>query len=157
MAISTFTEMSPEVRDRVAGELQPLLFDLIALSLQGKQAHWNVVGSHFQSVHAQLDQIVDDAREWADDVAERIVTIGAPASGQAPSIAQQSSLDTLPEGAIMDKQAISLICDRVGMVASRARHTANLLGDLDLASQDLILGILQGLEKHLWMLRAQQS
>ena len=100
---------------------------------------------------------MDEAREWADDVAERIVTIGAPASAQAPSIAQQSSLDTLPEGAIMDKQAISLICDRVGMVASRARHTANLLGDLDLASQDLILGILQGLEKHLWMLRAQQS
>ena len=39
MAISTVTEMSPEVRDRVAGELQSLLFDLIALSLQGKQAH----------------------------------------------------------------------------------------------------------------------
>jgi starvation-inducible DNA-binding protein len=157
MAISTLTEMNPEVRNRVAGELQPLLFDLMALSLQGKQAHWNVVGPFFQSVHAQLDQIVADAREWADDVAERIVTIGVPASGQAADIAQNSSLGPLPEGSVADKQAISFICDRVGMVAGRARHTADLLGDLDLASQDLILGILQGLEKHLWMLRVQQS
>lgn len=157
MAISTLTEMSPEVRDRVAGELQPLLVDFIALALQGKQAHWNVVGPHFPSVHAQLDQIVADAREWSDDVAERIVTIGMPASGQAPDVVQQSSLNPLPEGTITDKQAIGLICDRVGLAAGRARHAAELLGDLDLPSQDLVLGILQGLEKHLWMLRAQQS
>jgi starvation-inducible DNA-binding protein len=157
MTTSTLTEMNPEVRNKVAGELQPLLFDLIALGLQGKQAHWNVVGPFFQSVHAQLDDIVGDAREWADDVAERIVTIGVPASGQAPNIAQQSSLDPLPEGTIRDKEAISLICDRVAMTATRARHTADSLGDLDLASQDMILEILQGLEKHLWMLRAQQS
>jgi starvation-inducible DNA-binding protein len=157
MTTSTLTEMNPEVRNKVAGELQPLLFDLIALGLQGKQAHWNVVGPFFKSVHAQLDDIVGDAREWADDVAERIVTIGVPASGQAPNIAQQSSLDPLPEGTIRDKEAISLICDRVAMTATRARRTADSLGDLDLASQDMILEILQGLEKHLWMLRAQQS
>jgi starvation-inducible DNA-binding protein len=157
MAISTYTEMNPEVRNRVAGELQPLLFDLIALGLQGKQAHWNVVGPFFQSVHAQLDHIVSDAREWADDVAERIVAIGVPASGQAADVAQRSSFEPLPEGTITDKQAVSLICDRVGMTATLARHTAGALGDLDLASQDMVLEIQQGLEKHLWMLRAQQS
>jgi starvation-inducible DNA-binding protein len=157
MTISTLTEMNPEVRNRVAGELQPLLFDLIALGLQGKQAHWNVVGPFFQSVHAQLDQIVADSREWADDVAERIVTIGVPASGQAADVAQQSSLDPLPEGTITDKQAVSSICDRVGMVATRARRVADSLGDQDIASQDLVLEILRGLEKHLWMLRVQQS
>jgi starvation-inducible DNA-binding protein len=157
MAISTYTELNPDVRNRVAGQLQPLLVDLIALGLQGKQAHWNVAGPFFQSVHAQLDQIVDDARAWSDDVAERMVTIGVPACGQAPDVVHQSPLDPLPEGTITDKQAISLICDRIGMVAARVRRAADSLGDQDIASQDMVLEILRGLEKHLWMLRAQQS
>jgi starvation-inducible DNA-binding protein len=157
MTTYTLTEMSPDIRNRVGGELQPLLFDLIALGLQGKQAHWNVVGPFFQSVHAQLDQIVGDARGWSDEVAERMVTIGVSASGQALNIAQQSSIDPLPEGTITDKQAISFICDRIGMVATRARRAADSLGDSDLASQDLVLEILRGLEKHLWMLRVQQQ
>jgi starvation-inducible DNA-binding protein len=157
MTTYTLTEMSPDIRNRVGGELQPLLFDLIALGLQGKQAHWNVVGPFFQSVHAQLDQIVSDARGWSDEVAERMVTIGVSASGQALNIAQQSSIDPLPEGTITDKQAISFICDRIGMVATRARRAADSLGDSDLASQDLVLEILRGLEKHLWMLRVQQQ
>lgn len=157
MTISTLTEMSPDIRNRVAGQLQPLLVDLIALALQGKQAHWNVVGPFFQPVHAQLDQIVGDARVWSDEVAERMVTIGVPASGQAPDVVHQSSLEPLPEGTITDKQAISFICDRVGTIATKSRHAADLLGDLDLASQDMVLGILRGLEKHLWMLRVQQS
>jgi starvation-inducible DNA-binding protein len=157
MTTYTLTEMSPDIRNRVGGELQPLLFDLIALGLQGKQAHWNVVGPFFQSVHAQLDQIVGDARGWSDEVAERMVTIGVSASGQALNIAQQSSIDPLLEGTITDKQAISFICDRIGMVATRARRAADSLGDSDLASQDLVLEILRGLEKHLWMLRVQQQ
>ena len=32
--------------------------DLIELSLQGKQAHWNVDGHNFRDLHLQLDEIV---------------------------------------------------------------------------------------------------
>jgi len=45
---------------------------------------------------------------------------------------------------------------RVAGVASRARQAAERLGDLDIASQDLIIEIVRGLEKHQWMLRAQR-
>src|SRR5271155_5799943 len=39
--------------------LQRVLVDLIELHLQGKQAHWNVVGTNFRDLHLQLDEIVD--------------------------------------------------------------------------------------------------
>lgn len=154
--VSTSIELSHEVQAEVATELQALLADLIDLSLQGKQAHWNVVGPLFQSVHVQLDSIVDDARMWADDVAERKVTIDLAADGQAGDVETQSRLEPLPRGYIADREAVALIEARVASIATRARQAAERLGDLDLASQDLVIEIVRGLEKHQWMLRAQR-
>ncbi len=156
MVVSTSTGLSHEVQTKVATELQVLLADLIDLSLQGKQAHWNVAGPLFQSVHVQLDSIVDDARTWADDVAERKVTIDLPADGQPGDVAKESRLEPLPQGYIADREAVALMERRVAGVASRARQAAERLGGLDLASQDLIIEIVRGLEKHQWMLRAQR-
>lgn len=141
-------------RGAVAAELQPLLVDLIDLGLQAKQAHWNVVGPFFQSVHAQLDLIVADARGWSDDLAERMVALGVPARGQAANVAQ-SPLPALPEGTIGDRQALDLMIERLDAIVGRTRRSMMRLGDLDLASQDLVVEIVRGLEKHLWMLRAQ--
>ena len=141
--------------EKIAAELRPVLADLIDLSLQGKQAHWNVTGPFFQSVHNQMDKIVDDARGWADEVAERIVAVGATASGQVDDVAKVSSLDPLPSGTLGDQQALALVAQRVESVVFRVRAVMERLGDIDLVSQDLITGIVGGLEKHLWMLRAQ--
>ena len=47
--------------------LQGTLLDMIDLHLVAKQAHWNVLGSHFRSVHLQLDELVTAARGFADE------------------------------------------------------------------------------------------
>jgi starvation-inducible DNA-binding protein len=54
---------SPTLTDN----MQAVLVDLIELHLQGKQAHWNVVGKNFRDLHLQLDEIIDDARLFADE------------------------------------------------------------------------------------------
>ena len=46
-----------------AQSLQEVLVDLIELHLQGKQAHWNLIGTNFRDLHLQIDEIVDIARE----------------------------------------------------------------------------------------------
>ena len=48
-------QASPEL----SGALQRVLVDLIELHIQGKQAHWNVVGTNFRDLHLQLDEVVD--------------------------------------------------------------------------------------------------
>ena len=52
--------------------LQKVLVDLIELASQGKQAHWNVIGTNFRDTHLQLDEIIDAAREFSDTIAERM-------------------------------------------------------------------------------------
>ena len=49
------TKPSAEVRV-TAESLQATLVELIDLSLQAKQAHWNVVGPAFRGVHLFLDE-----------------------------------------------------------------------------------------------------
>lgn len=43
--------LQDDQQERTAEALQLCLFDLVDLALLGKQAHWNVVGAHFRSVH----------------------------------------------------------------------------------------------------------
>lgn len=141
--------------ERIEAELRPLQMDMIALGMQGKQLHWNLQGRQFMSIHLQLDTIVNDARTWADELAERLVTLGVWADGQPGDVVRESSLDEVPKGAVTDMHALSLITDRIGRVASSTREAATHLEDIDIASQDLCLDILRNLEKHQWMLRSQ--
>jgi starvation-inducible DNA-binding protein len=143
--------------EAVAEVLQKALVDLIDLSLQGKQAHWNLHGPLFRTVHLQLDDIIDALREGSDDVAERIVTIGFTPDGRASTVAEQSSLDQFPEGAVTVEDAIHFISDRLAGVITRLREAIDQIDDRDKMSGDLLIGLTRGLEKHLWMLQVQEG
>ncbi|TMC51398.1 MAG: DNA starvation/stationary phase protection protein [Chloroflexi bacterium] len=138
-----------------AAELQPTLVELIALSLMAKQAHWNVTGPFFRPLHQHFDEIADAARGWADDVAERLEAIGVAADGRAPTVVTTSGLSPMPEGKLDGPTAVSLVTDRMAEIAHRVRHRVRQLDDSDLLSQDVLIEVARGLEKHLWMLREQ--
>lgn len=137
-----------------AAALQDTLVELIELAIQGKQAHWNVVGPLFEPVHEQLDAFVDEYRGWYDDVAERLAAIGVSPDGRTATIAAAAPLESLPAGQIAAAAAVAAFDDRVTTVAGRIRARAEAIDD-DLATQDLLVEILRGLDKQAWMLRAQ--
>ena len=143
--------------EAVAEAMQSVLVDLIDLSLQGKQAHWNLHGPHFRAVHLQLDEIIDSLREGSDEVAERIVTIGFTPDGRASTVAERSTLDQFPEGALTVEDAIHFVSDRLAGVITRLREAINQVDDRDPMSGDLLIGLTRGLEKHLWMLQVQEG
>src|SRR5919201_4248603 len=80
----------------LGASLQRVLVDLIELHLQGKQAHWNVVGTNFRDLHLQLDELVDFAREASDTVAERMRALNAVPDGRSDTIAASTSLPQFP-------------------------------------------------------------
>jgi starvation-inducible DNA-binding protein len=133
--------------------LQPLLVDLIALTLNGKQAHWHVRGRHFTPVHEQLDTLVADARQYSDDVAERVVALGVAVDGRPQTVAERTA--TIPDGFLADDKVVALVVEQLDAVIARAREALQELEDIDLVSQDLVIQILHALEKHRWMFEAQ--
>jgi starvation-inducible DNA-binding protein len=148
-------EHVPTLDPKVADDLQATLVDLIDLALQAKQAHWNVTGSNFRSVHLQLDEMMTEYRAWSDLVAEREVAIGASADGRAASVAKTSVLPPFPDGTVDDRQVVELFVERLETVASAFRERMNRLGDADPVSEDILIQILAGMEKQLWMVRTQ--
>lgn len=136
--------------------LQPLLIDLTALALNGKQAHWHVTGQQFLPVHEQLDAIVTDARAWADLVAERAVTLGRPVDAR-PEAVRATRVEPVPDGWLPADKAVRAVASELDGIVERTRAGIGRLGELDPVTQDLVIEILRGLEKHLWMLQAQAA
>ncbi len=139
----------------VVKDMQATLVELIDLSLLGKQAHWNVVGPHFRSVHLQLDEIVDIARLSSDRVAERLATIGASPDGRAETIATSSELAPFPAGSVSGTDTVKLVTAAMETVTGRLEVRIGRIGDEDPVSQDILIGTTDELEKAAWMLRAQ--
>jgi starvation-inducible DNA-binding protein len=142
-------------RDEVGNQLQAMLVELIDLSLFGKQLHWNVIGPLFRPLHEQLDELVDSWRELSDVVAERAVALGYSPDGQSPTVAAGSNLARLERGVLEDHVVVRELTGRVADAAERARERMDRLGEIDAASQDVVIEVVRELEKQLWMIRAQ--
>ena len=147
--------LGTHVREEVGNTLQATLVELIDLSLIGKQLHWNIVGPHFRSLHLQLDELVDSWHELSDTVAERAVAIGHSPDGQAAAVAASAGLKPVHGGQINDDEVVRVLTQRVEEVGARVRDRMDRLGELDVASQDVLTEVVRELEKQLWMVRAQ--
>jgi len=149
--------LNPESQKKTVASLQAVLTDLLHLAMQFKQAHWNVRGKQFRSVHLQLDEIIDDARLAADEVAERIVTLNEASDGRPSTIAETSTLEVFPAGFVRTDQVTQLAADRLLSTIQAIRKGIDTVGDLDPISEDLLIGISAKLEKHLWMVQSQNE
>jgi starvation-inducible DNA-binding protein len=147
--------MNAKTRKIVVKDLQATLVELIDLSLLGKQAHWNVVGPNFRSIHLQLDEIVDTARLASDRVAERIATVGDAPDGRAGSVAKSSGLPDFPAGQVPVTDAVQHVSATVDAMSGRLTERILRMGDADPVSQDILISTADELEKQAWMLRAQ--
>jgi starvation-inducible DNA-binding protein len=143
-------------RQAVGRELEPLLIELIDLTLTAKQAHWNVTGLWFRPLHAQLDELADDVRGWSDDVAERLTTIGVAADARVETVAKSTPFDSVPGGFLESTKVASLMVERLSEIVESNRTRIERLGGMDMVSQDLLLGITAKLEKHRWMFASEQ-
>jgi starvation-inducible DNA-binding protein len=142
-------------REAIGAELQAVLVTLVDLSLLGKQAHWNVTGPHFRSLHLQLDEMIDAWRAAADAVGERAVALGHSPDGRSATVAARTTLPSFPEGPQRDSAVIAALTatltDAIGVVRDRTAP----LEDVDPVTADVLHGVTAKLEEQLWMIRVQ--
>ena len=139
----------------LADRLQRVLVDLIELHLQGKQAHWNVVGPNFRDLHLQLDEIVDMAREASDTIAERMRALHATPDGRSDIVAATTTLPAFPAGEQTTADVARAVTARLNAAAATLRTVHDDVDAEDPSSADLLHAILEDLEKQAWMLSAE--
>lgn len=153
------TVKSPLADDakKVTGEtLQGALVDLVELSLVGKQAHWNLIGRNFRSIHLALDEVVLAGRTFADTVAERAIAIGVNPDGQTGALAKQSKVKPVEVGYVPVDKVITYVVDTLAPMISRFRDRMDATEQAGPVTQDLFISIIAELEKTHWMFQAEQ-
>ncbi|MFI0512150.1 starvation-inducible DNA-binding protein [Streptomyces canus] len=147
--------LSDSARETAGEALQSTLVDLIGLSLIGKQAHWNIVGPRFRSIHLQLDEVVTTARTFSDTVAERAAALGVAPDGRPETIASAYTLPGSKSGWIRDDDVVRLIVETLEAAIGRLRERIEATEKADPVTQDLLIGITAELEKQRWMFEAE--
>jgi starvation-inducible DNA-binding protein len=137
--------------------LQKVLVDLIELHLQGKQAHWNLVGTNFRDLHLQLDTIVDTAREASDTIAERMRALDAVPDGRSDTVVAATTVPAIPPGLISASEAVEMIATRIYAVVDTLRTVHDDVDDADPTSADILHAIIDDLEKEAWLLKSENG
>jgi starvation-inducible DNA-binding protein len=148
------TSADPDVTSGVAQFLGPVVTDLTALSVDGKQAHWHVRGENFQAVHELLDTIVDHARTYADMAAERVVALGLPIDARVQTVASKATTPKLKPGFQHTDAMITQVIAGIDATLVTVRTAVDELDKLDQVSQDVAIEIARALEKDRWFLFA---
>jgi starvation-inducible DNA-binding protein len=135
--------------------LQRVLVDLIELHLQGKQAHWNVVGTNFRDLHLQLDEIVDIARDASDTIAERIRALDAVPDGRSDTVTASTTLPAFPPAEQTTTDTVEFITTAIYAAAHTLRDVHDDIDTADPSSADLLHTVINALEKAAWMLKSE--
>ena len=144
-------QASPELR----ASLQQVLVDMIELHLQGKQAHWNVVGTNFRDLHLQIDELVDFAREGSDTIAERMRALDAVADGRSDTVAATTSLPAFPPFEHNTTEVVDLITTRTYAAVDTMRAVHDAIDAEDPSTADILHQLIDGLEKLAWLIKSE--
>jgi starvation-inducible DNA-binding protein len=156
MSRNTEIGISESHRAEVAQALSKILADEFLLYTKTRNAHWNIEGPDFYSVHKFFEAQYEQLDEIMDDVAERIRAIGhyAPASLkqylQLTSLTEQSRESNNSTGFITD------LLDNHQSIIIHLRENINKFANeyLDMGTSDFVTGLMETHEKMAWMLKA---
>jgi starvation-inducible DNA-binding protein len=140
--------------ERVVALLQDRLNSLNDLALTLKHVHWNVTGPNFIAVHTMLDPQVDAVRAMADETAERIAALGGSPVGTPGALVAQRDWDDYSVGradAIAHLGALDVVY--TGIIEAQ-RAAIDKSEELDLVTQDMLIGQARQLEQFQWFVRA---
>jgi starvation-inducible DNA-binding protein len=144
-----------EASPQLTANLQRVLVDLIELHIQGKQAHWNVVGTNFRDLHLQLDEVVDAAREASDTIAERMRALDVVPDGRSDTVAATTTLPQFPAFEQNTTDVVDLITTRVYATVDTLRAVHDDVDAEDPSTADLLHQIIDSLEKLAWMIKSE--
>ena len=153
--LPTKNSLSPTLRKRMIGLLNQQLADVLDLGWQARQAHWNVKGPAFISLHELFGTVADDLDNHADELAERSVQLGGLALGTLQAVVNSSRLPAYPVTLTAGRKHLTALTGAVALVARTSRvaiESADQAGDADTA--DLFTSVSRSLDKILWKLEA---
>ncbi|MFN4257837.1 MAG: DNA starvation/stationary phase protection protein Dps [Gemmataceae bacterium] len=151
----TKNDLSESTRSHVVELCNNRLADAIDLMLHAKQAHWNVKGPQFIALHELFDKIYEDAAEYVDLIAERVVQLGGSADGTRQLIANRSTMPEYPANIANGRDHVEALSNSLAFFGKAVRFAINKADELeDKDTADIFTEVSRGVDKWLWFVEA---
>ncbi len=149
--------LTPKQTEIIAEIMEPLLADEFLLYLKTRNAHWNIEGPDFHTVHTYFEQLYTELENIVDEVAERIRKIGhyAPATMKT-----YLKITHLSEEATEGNDSLSffrrLLSDHEAIIIHLRESISKLQKEVELAygTIDYLTSLMEQHETTAWMLRS---
>ena len=154
--MNTSIGISPKNLQAVAAELSKLLADEFVLYTKTRNAHWNVEGPDFHSMHIFFEQQYEELEDKVDEVAERIRKLGHYAPATLQSFLSLTHLTEKP-GEKNDSLGFikELLTDHENVIIFIRENIDPFDEEYgDAGTSDFITGLMETHEQMAWMLRA---
>lgn len=157
MKVTDLTKLSASAVQPVVSALQQLLADYQVYYTNLRGLHWNVKGKEFFVLHAQFENMYDNAAEKIDEIAERILMLdGVPAHNFSEylKISKVNELGYVTSG----DTGVAHVMDTISHFVASERHILKLASEAgDESTVAMMSDYIKEQEKLLWMLVAYNT
>ena len=134
--------------------LLELLSNEYVLYLNTLNAHWNITGNNFASIHSLLEKQYECLKDIIDDIAERVRILGNHVPAAHSKYIKKSKIDDmLGDGDFVS--TIKALCESHKKITDMLRQSIKKVSETeDFCTEDMLISILKEHEKILWMLNS---
>ena len=143
--------------DGVVERLQQLLADYQVFYTNLRGMHWNIKGHGFFVLHGKFEDMYNDASEKADELAERVLTLGGI---PAHNFSEYLKVSRIKESGLIERGdvAIKNILETYKHLIDAERELLSVANEAgDEVTATLMSDYLKEQEKKVWMLVAYES
>ena len=154
--METSIGITPANLAEVAQSLNQLLADEHVLYIKTRNAHWNVEGPDFHTVHVFFEEHYREIEKIIDEIAERIRTLGHYAEGTLSGFLNLTRLSEESREKNNSTGFMRMLLEAHETIIMHLRENAERYQNEwhDVGTSDFITGLLTTHEKMAWMLRA---
>lgn len=152
---ATRISLPEKERIEIVTLLNKTLASVLDLYFQLKQAHWNIKGPDFFSLHLLFDKIAEEVEGQADIIAERIMALGGTALGTTQEIVKNSGLRVYPTNIFSGVDHIEHLAHNVAILGELLNEKIDQTAELnDMVTNEIYVDLRRLLDKNLWFIEA---
>lgn len=116
--------------------------------------HWYVKGPQFFTLHTKFEELYNEAALHIDELAERLLALGGKPLATMKEYLTVASVQEAKGNETAEEMVAEIVRDFETMI-EELKDGMNYAGEInDETTGDMLLGIHQSLEKHVWMLKS---
>ncbi|EKU45692.1 Dps family protein [Staphylococcus massiliensis] len=116
--------------------------------------HWYVKGPNFFALHTKFEELYNEASQYVDELAERILAVGGNPVGTLREALDLSIVDEADKHLTAEKM-VEVLAEDFKNISKQLSHAIEVAGEAgDDVSEDMFIGMQTSIDKHVWMLES---